>query len=552
MIEPPRAELHRSWWPGWIWSVPLAALLVVAWLLIRSLTQGGPSVTVIFPEIANLRPGDTKVTFEGYDVGTVESVKLQPDLKHMRATLSLHGDMAGHLGKGTKFWIIGDNLSLSNISAIRSMITGLTVGIYPSPGGKQKRYEAQSGPPPLPYGAEGTRYTLYAPQIGSVQRGTEILFHDQKVGQVVATHMEGGSGFMIDVFVQCPNDALVRAGTRFWRAGPVQITHGGGGTAIHFQSVPALFGGAIAFDTPGGPQAGVAARPGRDFALYDSQDEAESAPDAESVEYHAVFHQATGVPKVGAPVTMLGKRVGSVTRAALQYDPKAGAMQVAVTLALDPRDIALSIGRWSDPHTQMRDMMQRLVAAGLHAALSVSPPVIGGQQIALEVTPGEPGTLGSGPVPELPVREGGGGITGITAGVNAVVAKIDAMPLDAIGRNLRDISAHLAKLTRSPALLDTIHHIDRTSASLQRVAAEARTQLPATMRDLRETVGQAQQSLGAARNLLSARGGATAAPGSADLPEALGEISRAARALRELADYLDRHPASVVLGRSGP
>ena len=35
-----------------------------------------------------------------------------------------------------------------------------------------------------------------------------------------------------------------------------------------------------------------------------------------------------------------------------------------------------------------------------------------------------------------------------------------------------------------------------------------------------------------------------------DLPQTLYEVTRAARALRDLSDYLDRHPSSLITGRA--
>ena len=38
-------------------------------------------------------------------------------------------------------------------------------------------------------------------------------------------------------------------------------------------------------------------------------------------------------------------------------------------------------------------------------------------------------------------------------------------------------------------------------------------------------------------------------PESADVPQALYEVTRAARSLRELSDFLDRHPEALIEGR---
>src|SRR5690349_13542505 len=83
-IEPqPQARKRRSWWPGWIWSVPIAALLIVGYLAVQQLTSRGPSVSVTFPTGGAIKPSDTQVRYQGLQVGQVESVKLQKDLRHV-------------------------------------------------------------------------------------------------------------------------------------------------------------------------------------------------------------------------------------------------------------------------------------------------------------------------------------------------------------------------------------------------------------------------------------------------------------------------------------
>ncbi len=73
----PSAEHHRGWFPGWIWSVPIAAIGIAVWLAVRSIAASGPEVTVVFPKIANLKAGDTLVKFESLVVGQVDSVRLR-------------------------------------------------------------------------------------------------------------------------------------------------------------------------------------------------------------------------------------------------------------------------------------------------------------------------------------------------------------------------------------------------------------------------------------------------------------------------------------------
>ena len=195
-------------------------------------------------------------------------------------------------------------------------------------------------------------------------------------------------------------------------------------------------------------------------------------------------------------------------------------------------------------------MLRRLVAQGLRAELTKQPPLIGGEQVSLRIVPGNAGTLcDTCPVPEIPTTNGDGSIAGIETQASDILAKIDAMPLDQIGDNLRDISQHLAKLTSSPELPAIVQQLDRSAENIQRVTSDVSRQIPPALAELRRSVEEAQKSLASAQDLLSARGVAASTPGSTGLPETLYEIKDAARAVRELADLLNRHPTSLILGR---
>lgn len=536
-----------DWWPGWIWLVPIAAIGLAGWLGIQSLSSSGPTVEVVFPEVANFKPGNTKVTFEGMEVGSVESSRLEPDLKHIHAKLSLNSDMRDHLGPGTQFWIIGKTVSISHLSDLKALLGGVSIGVMPRPGHADGVFQGLGEPPVLGFGAEGSTYHLHARTLGSVQRGTPVYYLGQHVGQVVGYAMTGGSGFDIAVFIDRPYDRFVRGHSLFWRAGPLHIATGGNGPSVDFQSIPALVEGALAFQTP----AGDATPPRHGYDLYGSREAADYAPGADSVPYRVVFRDASGVPAKDAPVKLMGERVGSVQEARLQYDPADGQLDVAATIMLDPGRVALPPGQdWHDPRAQMDDMLRHLIGQGLRAELSASPPVIGGQLVSLHFVPGKGGSLGDGAVPEIPTSAGGG-MQGIMSSVSDIMAKVNAMPLPQIADNLHTVSQHIAELSRSPALHGSLERMSAVTANLDHVSADLKDELPATLAALRRTVLQAQQSLAAAHGLLSAQGGGNTALGTSELPETLYEINRTARSLRALADMLDQHPQALLTGRGG-
>ena len=155
----PQAVEKRSRWPGWIWSIPLAAMAIVAYLGFQQFAESGPTVHVTFPVVGGLQADNTKVEYEGMEVGQVSKVRLRKDLQHVDVTLEMKPDMKGHLGKGTRFWIAGQP-SITDLASIRSVITGPHIGVEPHPGDTQDHYDGLAKKPVNAYARQGTHYVL--------------------------------------------------------------------------------------------------------------------------------------------------------------------------------------------------------------------------------------------------------------------------------------------------------------------------------------------------------------------------------------------------------
>jgi paraquat-inducible protein B len=547
----PRAVEKHGWWPGWIWSIPIAAVAIVVWLGLRTLTNRGPEVTVIFPVIADLKPANTQVKFEEVVVGRVESVRLGKDLQHMRVGLRLDPDMADHLGKGTKFWIAGRGFGLENLDSIRAIISGPYIALQPAPGHPQNKYIGLAQAPVLHFGERGTPFILHTDALNGIQHGTKIYYQGLRVGEVRGYRMIGPRSFEITAMIKAPFDKLVYTGTRFWNAGAIHFSTGNDGPKLQFRSIPALVDGAIAFETPFGPAQGKPGTRYTRFPLYNDQQDAEDAPDSQAVYYRVVFHGVSESLGRYAPVELMGSRVGSVTEAALEYSPASGEMSIDAIVALDPSRIQPADGKsWSDPRSQMDSMIQQLVRQGLRAEISSAPPLIGGHIVVLRIVPGAHEEMNiAGNLPEIPSASGSG-VGDILQTASDVANKVDRLPLTAIADNVHESTRRIAAIVNSPAIPRMIRHAGDSVANVDALTADARAQLPQTIRSARKSVEEAQATLTSAQALLSNNPLAASQPETAEVPQALYEVSRAARSLRELSDFLDRHPDALIIGRN--
>jgi paraquat-inducible protein B len=248
----------------------------------------------------------------------------------------------------------------------------------------------------------------------------------------------------------------------------------------------------------------------------------------------------------------MGKDVGAVRSVGMSYDAQSGEITTKVTIALDPARIEITgvqmASAGNDARGALDGMIGTLVEKGLRAELDSSMPVIGGKLVALKMVPGaRPAVLGGGAVPEIPSVPGSS-IDSIMASVGEITGKVNQIPLDAIGQDVQRTMANAARLSSSPELTESIHHLDESLANIQEMSRQARAQVGPFLAEVHRAAKEAESTLASAKSLMGSSLG-QGQPQSAGLPQTLYELERAARSLRELADYLDRHPESLLRGK---
>ena len=126
--------------------------------------------------------------------------------------------------------------------------------------------------------------------------------------------------------------------------------------------------------------------------------------------------------------------------------------------------------------------------------------------------------------PEIP-SIAAGGLGELQESVQNIVNRLEKVPFEAIGQDLRKALASLdATLRKAEGLIGQIS---------TDVAPELRT-----------TLDQARKTLKSAEGALASN-----SPLQGDLRETLIEVTKAAESLRALTDYLERHPESLVFGK---
>ncbi len=526
--EPPEATVKKPNRLSLIWLVPIVAAALAIYLGWQTLASRGPLVTITFQDGAGLSAGQTKLEHKAVALGTVEGVRLSSDFQQVTASVRMSKGAAPLLTDHARFWVVRPRFSLTNLSGLQTLVSGSYIAMDPGlPGGQPTRhFRGLDRPPGVRSDEPGRTFTLRTPSLGWLETGAPVFYRDILAGQLLDYEEPGmGKPVIIHVFVKAPYDQYVRAATHFYDVSGLSLNAGPQGIHVAVESVQALLTGGVAFANFENADKSPPAKPGSTFDLYANYDDAQNAGFRDNIGYVSYFHQSVAGLQPGSAVRLYGIRVGTVTGTRLQLDPKTGQPRVRVTFDIQPRRV-FSAGEV--PRTDPLQVTRELVGLGMRARVDTGNLLTGQEVIGLDMVPdARAANVGTeGGLIVWPSQ--GGGLQDLTNSLGEIVSKLNSIPLDQLGANADD-------------LLASLHELAATANSDLRPVA---SQLPELSRQLRTTL------LRADRLLASVQAGYGAnSETNQSLERLVSETTEAVRSVRELANYLDRHPGSLVWGR---
>jgi paraquat-inducible protein B len=545
-----RRRLHteaverRGRWPGVVWAIPLAALLVVAYLGIEAIANRGVDVVVTFHTSGGARAGDTPVVYKGVTVGHVVKIRIAENARDVDMTLRLESRARSHLRDGTKFWLIGAEPSLTDLNSLKATISGVSIGVSPGDGAPRRHFVGFDQPPVVPPDQAGTLYIVDGAYVGSTRVGSGVYYHGLNVGRITRESFVGPQTARLVIFVNAPYDRMVRADTLFYNAAAANVSLAGGHFSALLGPGSSVITGGVEFDTPetasGEPQSPANTL----FHYYPDKAQAQEQPRGPQVRYQALFRAASQRPTTDAPVMLSGARIGRVVDARVTLPAGADEPETRVELEIEPQSLGLQTT--GDVRASTDDALRRLLRSGYRLQLGQSPPLIGSADLVLQKSAATRVAAlgGSGDATLIPTA-GSAGMDELTGKVNTILDKVNAIPIEAIGADVRQITSRLNTLVSSPRLTDSLQHLDSTLNQVDAMMAELRPQVGPLVAKLNQAADQLNGAVSAANATLSGQGAAQ----DASLPDAIRQLNDAARSIRTLADYLGRHPEAVLRGR---
>jgi paraquat-inducible protein B len=517
--SPPSARLRPQRF-SFVWIIPILAAIIAGYLGYRTIVSRGPLATISFQTAEGLAVGQTQVKYKAVALGTVESIDLAKDNRHVNVAVRMNNVGARFLTSHARFWVVRPRLNAHDISSLDTIVSGAFIAVDPGlPGGHpQTEFTGLEQPPGALSDEPGRTYTLMAENLDSLATGSPVFYRNVVVGEVLGYDLGNGLGpIKINIFVRQPFDDLVHADTQFWNSSGISAAIQGGVLQIQLQSIQALLSGGVTFSVPPAGEHDAVSANGAVFRLYPSHQEAQADSYAQQVPIVSYLTSSVSGLTEGAAVNVLGIQVGEVSKVSLVVDRIAGTVTARVEMRLQPERVfsAESLPPGTDPLPDF----QKLVDNGLRVEIGTASYITGQKDIELTMDPGQPRVEVTRENGALVLPSAPGGLDEAIASFGTISAKLNKIPFDQIGDNLNKLLVTTNSTLGSPSVKDSLKNLDLTLQSAN------------------ATLKSANQSYG------------TDSDFQHQLAQTLQQAQDALRTLQMLATYLDRHPQALLLGR---
>lgn len=534
--ELPAAVPARSAWGRLplVWILPAVVVLAGGFVVVREKILQGTSIEIRFENAEGLESNKTKVRYKDVDIGEVRDIRVGDDRKEVIVTADIHRNAKPYLVQDTRFWVVRPRVSGAGVSGLATLVSGAYISVDVGRSAvKRDHFIGLEVPPIVTADLPGREFILHAEDLGSLDIGSSVFYRHITAGQVVGYSLDpGGTGVTIKVFINAPFDLYVTGDTRFWQASGIDMSVNADGVKLRTESITSILEGGVAYGTPPGlPTARVAADTA--FMLFTDQDRALRPSEPEIRTFVMYFGGTLRGLSVGAPVDLQGITVGEVKSLDVEYDERSKQLAFPVVMELYPQRLRGRAQR-AAPSQQpagydSRALIDSLVAHGLRAELKSGNLLTGQKFVSLEMhhdVPKEKVVWKEQPAIFPTIS---GGLDDIQDSVGVIAKKLSKVPFDQLSARLISAMSSLDQTLKSADKL--LHNVDSNLAP-----------------QVQTTLAEAQAALKNAKDLLGQD-----APLENDLGSTLLQVSRAAKSISALVDYLERHPESMLRGKpAGP
>jgi paraquat-inducible protein B len=461
-LEISSPQVSKQSGPSIVWIIPVVTLLVGGWLIVKTLSEKGPQVTISFKTAEGIEVGKTKVKYKNVNIGVVEQVKFSDDFSNTILTVDFSQGSEKFLNRGTQFWVVKPQLSLRGATGLSTLISGAYIEIEPGPGAAQLHFIGLEKQPVVKSEEQGKKITLVTQKLGSVDTGSPLYYQGLLAGEVLGVELGNDrKSTYVHAFIKDPFDQLIRGNTIFWNVSGINVSMGADGFKMHTESIRSMMFGGISFESPETLEQTTTDIDNLIFTLHESYESIKKHAYTRKIKFIIFFDSSIRGLSLGAPVEFKGIKVGSVLDVRLEFDRGSTSFRIPVLIELEPQRIVVRGNKETGASNQM---LNNLVERGLRARLQTGSLLTSQLYVELDMHPGSPINLrGSDtPYPELPTLPTSN-FSVITQSAEDLLAKLNAIDIKAV----------------TSVLIDTIETANSTMHTADKAISNANTLISA-------------------------------------------------------------------------
>lgn len=260
---------------------------------------------------------------------------------------------------------------------------------------------------------------------------------------------------------------------------------------------------------------------------------------AEKLRFVLYFEGSVKGLQIGSPVMFRGVPIGRVTDIQLWLHTKDLAAVIPVYIEIDPDKIDIPPG---DPEpVSDGTLLKRLVEKGFKGQLQMQSFVTGQLVINFDMFPDKPTRLlgfdkHHREIPTVP----------------NTMDELQKIDLGSIVLKIETALDSLGELLKTKELKGSIAALEKTLISINRLSDDADKQLTPLSGDVRETLAAMRNTMESIDEAVTEYKDLAAQNKNIgyDVHKTMQELQSLSRSLRSFVDYLDRHPDSLIRGKS--
>ncbi len=332
----PEARIRQKSAFTLVWIAPIVALFITIGMIGKTYMNMGTRISIVLDNGVGIQNGKTPIMYKGTKIGIVEDVHIKADDVSKIELIALIDKeaSAGVTRKGNKFWKVEPKISMTEISGLSTIVSGVYISVMPAATTSEalNRLAYQDhfialDSAPVDVFNPGLSVIVTTADKGDISIGAPVLYNKQEIGHVEHKRLsDDKKRIELCLRINSAYVDLVREKSIFYKADALDIKASMSGITVNMGSLASLIAGGIGMSNSKESLSSPLAKERMTFKLYNNHDELFLSKEKIVLVMKAPHKLEAGISKI----FFKGIEAGLVS--SLKYDPAKDQTNVGIKL----------------------------------------------------------------------------------------------------------------------------------------------------------------------------------------------------------------------------